>query len=221
MSSPPDKDGTFFYVLQDALKIIYVDDDPILREFAVVNLTTEHATVATAADGEEALRVIDAFQPDIMLLDLEMPNMDGFEVLERLRASETWRRLPVIVVTGREDVGAVDRAFQAGATSFVVKPLNWRLLSYQIRYVQRAAVSEAQLLAANAAGHGEAGHDEAGHGEAAAVAQLTRQLERLALESSRFLTAALSQQPSLRPLAADFARIADAVLSPPPAEEAA
>jgi len=209
MSSPPDKDGTFFYVLQDALKIIFVDDDPILREFAVVNLTTEHATVATAADGEEALRVIDAFQPDIMLLDLEMPNMDGFEVLERLRASETWRRLPVIVVTGREDVGAVDRAFQAGATSFVVKPLNWRLLSYQIRYVQRAAASEAQLLAAGAGGSGEA------------VTQLTRQLERLALESSRFLTAALSQQPSLRPLAADFARIADAVLSPPPAEEAA
>ncbi|MGA0604289.1 response regulator [Caulobacter sp. KR2-114] len=209
MSSPPDKDGTFFYVLQDALKIIFVDDDPILREFAVVNLTTEHATVATAADGEEALRVIEAFQPDIMLLDLEMPTLDGFEVLERLRASETWRRLPVIVVTGREDVGAVDRAFQAGATSFVVKPLNWRLLSYQIRYVQRAALSEAQLLAAGQDGGGDM------------VAQLTRQLERLALESSRFLTAALSQQPSLRPLAADFARIADEVLSPSPAEKAA
>ncbi|MBS0412010.1 MAG: response regulator [Proteobacteria bacterium] len=200
MSSPPDKDGTFFYVLQDALKIIFVDDDPILREFAVVNLTTEHATVATAGDGEEALKVIEAFQPDIMLLDLEMPNMDGFEVLQRLRASEAWARLPVIVVTGREDVGAVDRAFSAGATSFVVKPLNWRLLSYQIRYVQRAAAGEAQLLAAR---------------EKADETQLARQLERLALESSRFLTAALSQQPSLRPLAADFARIADEVLSPP------
>lgn len=202
MSSPPDKDGTFFYVLQDALKIIFVDDDPILREFAVVNLTTEHATVATACDGEEALRVIEAFEPDIMLLDLEMPNMDGFEVLEHLRASETWRRLPVIVVTGREDVGAVDRAFQAGATSFVVKPLNWRLLSYQIRYVQRAALSEARLLAAR-------------------PNEAERQLERLARESSRFLTAALTQQPTLRPLAAAFARIADDVLTPRPAEEAA
>lgn len=205
MSSPPDKDGTFFYVLQDALKIIFVDDDPILREFAVVNLTTEHATVATAADGEEALKVIDAFQPDIMLLDLEMPNMDGFEVLQRLRASEAWARLPVIVVTGREDVGAVDRAFSEGATSFVVKPLNWRLLSYQIRYVQRAAAGEAQLRAAH---------------EKALETEVSRKLERLALESSRFLTAALSQQPTLRPLAADFARIADEVLSPP-AEAAA
>ncbi len=205
MSSPPDKDGTFFYVLQDALKIIFVDDDPILREFAVVNLTTEQATVATACDGDEALRVIEAFQPDIMLLDLEMPNMDGFEVLERLRASETWRNLPVIVVTGREDVGAVDRAYQAGATSFVVKPMNWRLLSYQIRYVHRAAVSEAQLLANRQPSPSEA----------------EQQLERLARESSRFLTAALTQAPGLRPLAAQFARIADDVLSARPAEEAA
>ncbi|HEX7761876.1 MAG TPA: response regulator [Caulobacteraceae bacterium] len=205
MSSPPDKDGTFFYVLQDALKIIFVDDDPILREFAVVNLTTEHATVATASDGEEALKVVEAFQPDVMLLDLEMPHMDGFEVLDRLRASETWRRLPVIVATGREDVGAVDRAFQAGATSFVVKPMNWRLLSYQIRYVQRAAVSQAQLLAVHQA----------------SASDTEQQLQRLARESSRFLTAALTQEPSLRPLAAQFARIADEVLSPRPAEEAA
>ena len=203
MSSPPDKDGTFFYVLQDALKILFVDDDPILREFGVVNLTTEHATVATAGDGQEALRVLDAFAPDIMLLDLEMPNMDGFEVLEHLRRSEAWRGLPVIVVTGREDVGAVDRAFQAGATSFVVKPINWRLLSYQIRYVQRANLGEAKLLAARGA---------AGEG---------RQLERLARESSRFLGAVLTRDPSMRPLATDFARIADEILSATAIEAAA
>jgi DNA-binding response OmpR family regulator len=204
MSSPPDKDGTFFYVLQDALKILFVDDDPILREFGVVNLTTEHATVATAGDGEEALRVLDAFAPDIMLLDLEMPRMDGFDVLEHLRRSDAWRGLPVIVVTGREDVGAVDRAFQAGATSFVVKPINWRLLSYQIRYVQRANLGEAKHVAAQV----RAGDDQG-------------QLERLARESSRFLGAVLAKDPSMRPMAADFAQIADEILSANTAEEAA
>ena len=207
MSSPPDRDGTFFYVLQDALKIIFVDDDPILREFAVVNLTTEHATVATAGDGDEALRVIDAFSPDIMLLDLEMPKLDGFEVLEQLRRNETWRHLPVIVVTGREDVGAVDRAFQAGATSFVVKPINWRLLSYQIRYVRRAHIDAAKLRTAQAATR--------------APPRDNAQLQRLALESSRFMGAVLNEAPALRPLAADFARIADEVLSAPGAEAAA
>ena len=78
-------------------------------------------------------------------LDLEMPRLDGFEVLERLRADPVTRELPVIVVTGREDVAAIDRAFEAGATSFLVKPINWRLLSYQIRYVMRAGRNEAAI----------------------------------------------------------------------------
>ncbi len=208
MSTPPDRDGSFLYVLQDALKIIYVDDDPILREFAVVNLTTEHSTVATAGDGAEALKVLDAFEPDIMLLDLEMPRMDGLEVLERLRASEHWGRLPVIVVTGREDVGAVERAFQAGASSFVIKPLNWRLLSYQIRYVHRGCRAQDALTAARTRADMEA-------------ARLSAQLERLARESSRFLTSAIARDPTIRPSAAEFARIADEVLSLRAADEAA
>lgn len=208
MSSPPDRDGTFFYVLQETLKIIYVDDDPILREFAVVNLTTEHATVATAADGAEALKVIDAYEPDIMLLDLEMPQMDGFEVLEHIRSNPRWKHLPVIVVTGREDVGAVDKAFQAGATSFVIKPLNWRLLSYQIRYVHRTSHNETALALA-------------AERTAADNARTTVQLERLAREASQFLGKALQKEPSFRPMAAEFARVVDDVLSAQASSEAA
>ena len=130
--------GEFFYVLQDATRILFVDDDPIMREFGVVHLSTDKADVVLARDGIEALQVIAERAPDIVLLDLEMPRMDGFDVLARLRADPATRDLPVIVVTGREDVHAIDRAFQAGATSFLVKPINWRLLSYQIRYVLRA-----------------------------------------------------------------------------------
>ena len=58
---------------------------------------------------------------------------------------------PVMVVTGREDVDAVDRAYGAGATSFVVKPLNWRLLSHQLRYVHRTAINERQMADSRAA----------------------------------------------------------------------
>jgi DNA-binding response OmpR family regulator len=200
MSSPPDKDGTFFYVLQDALKILYVDDDPILREFAVVNLTSEQATVASAGDGAEALKLLDAYEPNILLLDLDMPNMDGFEVLAQLRRSDRWAQLPVIAVTGREDVTAVDRAFDAGATSFVIKPLNWRLLAYQIRYVHRSAHAEAALAAAQSAATEE-------------VAALQAQLHRLALACSTFLAGALAREPGLRPLATPFALAVDEVLS--------
>ena len=193
MAVHPDDAGPFFYVLSETMRILFVDDDPILREFAVVNLATEHASVETAPDGAEALSAIAAKAPDIVLLDLEMPSVDGFQVLKTLRASPEHRDLPVIVVTGREDVDAVDRAFAAGATSFVVKPLNWRLLSHQLRYVHRTAMNERQMAASRA--------------EATAT-----QLMRLASHGAHFIAQALARDPSLRPQAVRFAQAADAAL---------
>ena len=113
-------------------------------------------------------------------------------MLEALRADPRFRDLPVIVVTGREDVEAVDRAFAVGATSFVVKPLNWRLLSHQLRYVHRSAMNERTLAAERAAAH-------------AMVA-------RLAAHGTRFVATALARDPALRPAAVAFARTADAAL---------
>lgn len=184
MSQNVDGAGGFFYVLQDALRILFVDDDPILREFAQVHLTTDSAEVLVAQDGQEALEVLREVQPDIVLLDLEMPRMDGFEALTRLRADPAHARTPVIVVTGREDVAAIDRAFQAGATSFVAKPLNWRLISYQIRYVHRACRTE-QALRAEA--------------EAASDA-----LADVCAAGSRFLAGALAAAPGVKVHAAPY-----------------
>ena len=177
--------GTFFYVLEEDLRILFVDDDPILREFAVVHLSTEKAKVKVAGDGLEALQELNKEPFDLMLLDLEMPNMDGFELLEKLRATDQFRSLPVIVVTGREDVAAIDRAFLAGATSFVVKPLNWRLISYQIRYVHRASQTERSLREARS----RARADAAASGEA---------MRKLARETADFLRIATQRDPSLR-----------------------
>ena len=128
----------FFYVLEDEARLLFVDDDPILREFAQVNLASPSPRVAVAAGGEEALERLAADRYELVLLDREMPGVDGFEVLARVREDARLRHVPVIVQTGREDVEAIDRCFHLGATSFVMKPLNWRLLSYQIRYVLRA-----------------------------------------------------------------------------------
>jgi DNA-binding response OmpR family regulator len=192
MAVHPDDAGPFFYVLSETMRILFVDDDPILREFAVVNLATEHASVETAADGAEALATIRRAAPDIVLLDLETPNLDGFAVLKALRAAPEHRELPVIVVTGREDVDAVDRAFAAGATSFVVKPLNWRLLSHQLRYVHRTALNEREMAI----------------GRAAAAAMLTR----LAAEGAQFVAMAMARDPSLKAAAVSFAKAADAAL---------
>lgn len=128
----------FFYVLEDEARILFVDDDPILRAFAEVNLSAPKTTIDLAADGAEALRLLRTHRYDVVLLDLEMPGIDGFSVLSEVRADPALRDVAVIVQTGREDVEAIDRCFHLGATSFVMKPLNWRLLTYQMRYVLRA-----------------------------------------------------------------------------------
>lgn len=138
----------FFYVLEDEARLLFVDDDPILREFAQVNLSSPTTRVDVAAGGEEALQQLAEHAYDLVLLDLEMPGLDGFGVLARMREQPGLRDAPVIVQTGREDVEAIDRCFHLGATSFVMKPLNWRLLSYQIRYVLRTERRSAADLSA-------------------------------------------------------------------------
>ncbi len=191
MTVNSDESGTFFYVLQDALRILYVDDDPILREFAQVHLTTESASVTTAEDGLAGLAALEAAEPHIILTDHDMPRMDGFEMLRRLRADPRWERIPVIVATGREDVAAIDRAFREGATSFVVKPINWRLMSYQILYVHRAHQAEASLIEARRRARAE-------------VAEVSESLTRLCTLGARFVADALRVDPSLKAPAAEY-----------------
>lgn len=131
----------FFYVLNEKVKILLADDDPIMREFASVYLSSPHADVITVSHGRAAVDALTSRTFDILLLDLEMPEMNGFEVLEHVRSDPATTLLPVIVITGREDFVSIDRAYALGATSFVIKPVNWRLLAYQVKYVLRTAHS--------------------------------------------------------------------------------
>ncbi len=185
MDGAESQDGTFFYVLQDAIRILYVDDDPILREFALVHLATETATVETAEDGLAGLEILERGATDLVVLDLEMPRMNGFEVLRRMREDPVHARTPVVVATGREDVKAIDQAFQDGATGFTVKPVNWRLLSYQIRYTHRARQAEISLIEARRRARDE-------------VAEVGRTLQEVCNEGSRFLAHAVEVEPRLR-----------------------
>lgn len=134
--------SAFFFVVESSTRLLFVDDDPIVRALAVANLGPAAASVTTAEDGRDALDQIARTPFDLILLDLEMPRLDGFGVLARLRADPLGRDLPVIVQTARDDVEAIDKAFRLGASAFVIKPLNWRLLIYQIRFVLRASAHE-------------------------------------------------------------------------------
>lgn len=125
------------FVLNEPVRILIVDDDPLLCEFASVYLSSPCATIDIAGDAAAARLALSQNAYDIVLLDIEMPHVDGFALLAEIRAGD--EHLPVIMLTGHDDITSIDRAYQTGATSFATKPVNWRQLSYQIRQVVRTS----------------------------------------------------------------------------------
>lgn len=140
-----DRNSPWFFVLDEHARILFVDDDLILAEFAKVHLATPVTEVESVADGAAAWDRLCAESFDLVLADIEMPVLDGFGLLARLRADPRFEHLPVIMLTGREDIASIDRAFELGATAFITKPVNWRQLSYELRYVLRSCHREAEL----------------------------------------------------------------------------
>ncbi len=128
----------------DAL-IFVVDDEEIQRLLTRHHLEAEGLRVAEASNGEDGLRLIRELRPDLVLLDVMMPGVDGFEVCRRLRADPAICHTPVIIVTGHEDTEEVKKGFAAGATDFLMKPVPWNLLPNRIRYVLRTSRLEQEL----------------------------------------------------------------------------
>lgn len=117
--------------------ILLADDDETTRLLMRAAIEKEGYRVLSAADGEEAIRLFMQDSPDMVMLDVAMPGMDGYEVCTFLRA-KMGQELPIIMVTGMDDVESITHAFEAGATDFIAKPINWSLIGYRILYLQRA-----------------------------------------------------------------------------------
>ena len=97
-------------------------------------------TLGRAEDGGSGIVAFEALTPDIVLLDVMMPDVSGFTVCEQLRASSAGAHVPILMITGNEDVDSVERAYEAGATDFAAKPINYPVLIHRIRYVLRAKI---------------------------------------------------------------------------------
>lgn len=128
----------FQYVPTEDMDILAVDDDPIQREFCSVYLSTPNVLVETADCAEAGLAVLAEKSFAAALVDVDMPGMSGIEMVRALRADSRFDALPIMVITGREDMVSIDQAYEAGATAFMCKPVNWRLLAHQIRFMVRA-----------------------------------------------------------------------------------
>jgi len=119
--------------------ILVVDDDPAMRMLARAALGGEGYAVQEADDGAAALSLLAVVKPDLILLDVMMPGMDGFAVCEQVRKLAGQERLPVCMMTGLDDTGSIHRGYQAGATDFITKPINWLILGYRVRHILRAS----------------------------------------------------------------------------------
>ncbi len=124
------------------MRVLIVDDDPIHRETSRMFLTMYGRKVTLGENGRAGLAAAEKGEFDVMIVDLEMPDMTGLEVIANIRKMPRHRDLPIIMVTSRDDAMAIDRAFELGASSFVVKPVNWTLLDHYLRFVLRASKNE-------------------------------------------------------------------------------
>lgn len=122
-------------------RVLVVDDDRSVRRTLERSLGRDGLSPLGAADGEAALRAFEAWRPQLVLLDVQMPGMSGFEVCEALRALPSGGEVPIVMMTGTEDVQAIQRAYDAGATDFVSKPIQWLVLSHRLRYLLRASTN--------------------------------------------------------------------------------
>ena len=102
--------------------ILVADDDGDVRELVVFRLERAGYRVVTAADGQEAVEVALERSPDVCVIDVMMPKLDGYQVTERLRASPGFAEVPIVLLTASVEDAAVSRGFEVGASDYIKKP---------------------------------------------------------------------------------------------------
>ncbi|HSH68913.1 MAG TPA: diguanylate cyclase, partial [Deferrisomatales bacterium] len=130
--------------------VLVVDDDRTMRLLARHSLEVAGFRVEEARGGQEALRLVEEHRPSLVLLDVDMPDLDGFSVCTRLRELSHARDTPVLMMTALNDVDSVRRAYEVGATDFVDKPPNWVILSHRVRYMLRSSRAMSDLRSSEA-----------------------------------------------------------------------
>jgi diguanylate cyclase (GGDEF)-like protein len=121
------------------VRVLVADDDRLLRDIAAATLEGSGFVVEAVASGDAAVAACARQMPDMVLLDVEMPEGDGYQACTNIRTLPGGFDVPIVMVTGLDDPKSIDLAYDAGATDFVVKPINWALLVYRVRYVLRGA----------------------------------------------------------------------------------
>ena len=139
--------------------ILTADDDATTRAFLRTSLEAAGLAVLEAASGEEAIRLFVEHRPDLVLLDVAMPGLDGLATCAAIRALPAGVSVPIVMLTGSDDLTIIGRAYEVGATDFEIKSVKWPVLGQRIHYLLRAKktmdalrASESRLAAAQRIG---------------------------------------------------------------------
>jgi diguanylate cyclase (GGDEF)-like protein len=125
--------------------VLVIDDDQTAHLWARRYLSTAGFTLISAFNGYEGVDAFKKYSPDIVLVDIDMPGIDGFATCSAIRELPNGKNTPLLMVTGTEDAERVASSYKAGATDFVVKPVNWKVLIHRLHYMVKASSLLKQL----------------------------------------------------------------------------
>jgi diguanylate cyclase (GGDEF)-like protein/PAS domain S-box-containing protein len=120
-------------------QLLLIDDDQTLHLWAHRNLSKTEFTLTSCFGGKEGIESFQEHLPTIVIIDIEMPGMDGFAACAAIRSLPNGKNIPVVMMTVTEDPEKIAQAYTSGATDFVVKPINWKVLTERLRYMVKAS----------------------------------------------------------------------------------
>jgi len=126
-------------------RVLVADDNPQNADLLAEYLQASEFEVAIASDGEETLSLVKTFQPDVLLLDIMMPRLSGFEVCKRLKSDSASKNLPILMITALDQPSDVERAVDAGTDDFLTKPIHQTKLINRVRALMASRKSDNAL----------------------------------------------------------------------------
>ena len=112
--------------------ILVADDSPSIRKFVSFALTMKGFEIVPACDGMEALEKLPAERVNLVITDLNMPNLDGFELIKAIRNNEDYRDIPIIILSSLAGSEEIQRGMDCGANSYIIKPFDPKRIAYEV-----------------------------------------------------------------------------------------
>lgn len=126
-------------------RVLIADDDPLGAELLEAYLSDSECELRTASDGEQTLQLVASWHPDLILLDVMMPRISGFEVCKRLRGDAATRDIAILMITALDQPSDIERAVEAGTDDFLSKPINKTELLLRVRSLLKSRQNKREL----------------------------------------------------------------------------